>query len=414
MKEELLHFIWRSKFLLRQPLRLVSGESIAVLNPGIYNRDAGPDFLNAHIRIGETSWYGNVEFHIRSSDWMAHQHHLDKAYDNVILHVVYHHDKLVSYSIGQPIPTLELYACLPPILLKRYSHLQQSKSEIPCRNVFSLPPPLTLQNWLDRLLVSRLERKTETFRLILNNQRNHWEEAFYIYTARYLGNHTNAQPFEWLAERLPLQVITRHKNRIDQLRALCFGVAGFLDPNVKNEKRGIMKYREEYRFLKSKYDLRELPLSAWKFSRTRPSNFPTARLEQWAQFLHASSHLFSKVIAASSLAELKAHYRIPAQKGNLLSEQSIDHLLINSVLPVLFLYGKSTGDNRCCHLALECYESISPENNHIIRFWKSLGVPVPGSSASQALLELKSSYCDALKCVDCAIGQHILMYDQNR
>lgn len=410
MKEDLLHFIWQSKFLLRHSLILTSGIPVEVLQTGMYNRDAGPDFLNARVRIGDTLWVGNIEFHVQSSDWIAHQHHQDDAYNNVILHIVYHHDRPIYYANHTPIPTLELRHYLPPILLKRYAHLQQSKTEIPCYAIFEKPESIKLLAWFDRLLVNRLERKTEIFRQILHQHQQHWEEAFYVYTARYMGSHTNAQPFEWLAERIPLQIISRHKNRPDQLMALCFGVSGFLNKPV-DEKHNVLS--KEYSFLKSKYGLQEVPFSAWKFSRTRPANFPTTRITQWVHLLHASTHLFSKVIRARTLEELKSGYRVKVDGNALLSEQAIDHLLINAVLPVLFLYGQSTGDMDVAERILSYFDALKPENNRIIRFWQTLKLNAENAAQSQALIEQKTRYCDALKCVDCAIGQHLLLHETN-
>lgn len=408
MKEDLLHFIWQSKRLFTQTLKTVDGKIISVIHPGQHNADAGPDFFNAKITIDDTLWAGNVEIHIRSSDWNAHGHQHDKNYDNVILHVVFHHDKTIFYSNGTEVPTLELKQLLPPFLLKRYEKLQHTEKTIPCEDIWLLPSDIVLQNWLSRLLTERMENKTAYLHTLLNTTNQNWEQAFYVFTAKYFGMKVNAQPFEWLALQLPLQVIARHKNNAFQLEALVFGIAGLIhEPDFPE----LHTYQKEFSHLALKYDLKPLSPKVWKFSKTRPSNFPDVRLKQFAALLFHSSHLFSKILAAETIKELHALYHINENDKRLLSDDAIDLLLLNSVLPALFHYGKTMQKPELCERAIDFYEQIKPESNTVTRFWKKLGVPVKSAFDAQAVIQLKTHYCDEHKCLNCAIGQHLLLHE---
>jgi hypothetical protein len=228
MKEELFHFIWQSKMLVKQPLQTTDGEVLQIIHTGTLNTDAGPDFFNAKVKIGDTLWAGNIEIHLQSSDWKSHQHQTDKKYNNVILHVVYHHNTEIYYENGKPIPVLELKDIVSPSTLKKYHQLQLNQNTIACEKIFSLPSAPVLTNWMERLLIERLQEKCTHIESLLTQNNNHWEECFYILTARYFGMKTNAQPFEWLVQNLPLIVLSKHKNSLLQIEALIFGVAGFL------------------------------------------------------------------------------------------------------------------------------------------------------------------------------------------
>jgi hypothetical protein len=422
MKEDLLHFIWQSKTLMKQPLKTTNGQHILIVNPGTLNTDAGPDFFNAKVKIDDTLWAGNIEIHINSSDWKNHKHQSDKKYNNVILHVVYHHDAEVFYDNGTPIPTLEIKNSIPPLILRKYQQLQLQQNTIACEKILVLPSSLNLTNWLERLLIERLQDKCEFFESLLTQNNNHWDESFYTITARYFGMKTNAQPFEWLAQNLPLSVLAKHKNSLIQVEALVFGVAGFLEDDYKNPYINLMK--REFDFLRTKYNLKPIDKSVWKFSKTRPANFPSVRLAQFASLIYQSSHLLSKVLDAKNIQELIKLYAInPNKKLNpflfithqtkakqtTIGKSSIELLLINTVLPVLFLYGKRNDKEELSERALNFYEDIKSENNAISRFWQSLGIEVKSSFESQALIQLKNKYCNELKCLSCNIGKEILL-----
>lgn len=422
MKEDLLHFIWQSKMLWKEQLKTVSGENVQVIQAGMLNTDAGPDFFNAKVKIGDTLWAGNIEIHLRSSDWKHHHHQHDKKYNSVILHVVYHHDAEICYDNGKVIPTLELRSLVPPYILQTYRQLQLNQNRIACEKIFALPQGPQLTNWMERLLVERLENKCGYIDRLLNQNNNHWEESFYTITARYFGMKTNAQPFEWLANNLPLQVLGRHKHSLPQIQALVFGVAGFLGD--AHDDPYISLLQREFAFLQQKYGLNVLDKSIWKFARTRPANFPNVRLAQFSALIFRSSHLLSKVLEAQSVRELAELYHVepddkidpsafmPSEstvKQTALGEDAIELLLINTVLPVLFLYGRRNAREELCERALQFYSELKPEDNTITRFWRSMGMRIDSSFDSQSLIELKNNYCSQLRCLNCIIGKEILL-----
>ncbi len=422
MKEELLHFIWQSKTLLKQPIETVSGESLQIIQTGSLNTDAGPDFFNAKIKIGNTLWAGNIEIHLKSSDWKNHNHQSDKKYNNVILHVVYHHDAEVFYDNGKLIPCLELRNIISPLTLRKHHQLQLNQNAIACEKIIQIPPSLFLTNWLEQLLIERLQEKCSLIESLLLQNNNNWENMFYVVTAKYFGMKTNAHPFEWLTQNLPLSVLAKHKNSLTQIEALIFGVAGFLEANHTNDYINLLN--REFGFLKKKYQLSTLDKNIWKFARTRPANFPTVRLAQFASLIFQSSHLLSKILESKSITELINLYKIKPNKRlnssdfidhdtkvkqTELGENAIEILIINTILPVLFLYGKRNEKEELAERTITFYEHLKSENNSITRFWKSLGIESKNAFESQALIQLKNNYCANLKCLSCIIGKQILL-----
>lgn len=399
MKEELLHFIWQSKKLQGEKLCTTEGEKIAVIKWGTYNYDAGPDFMNVRVKIGQTEWAGNIEMHLRSSEWLKHKHQHDKAYDNVVLHVVFHHDKEIVDRYGNSLPTLELKEYISPTLFRKYEYLQQQQNTIACEKIFSLPDETRTSHWLERLLIERLEQKCDYLNDLLIRTNGNWEQSFYVLTARYFGMKTNAQPFEWLAERLPLQVLAKHKNNAFQIEALVCGTAGLIDEMKEPD------LKKEFLFLQGKYKIEPLQKHIWKFAQTRPANFPTVRTKQFAAFIHHSSHLFSKVVEADTLKKLEELYLVK----NILTKNAAQLLLINSVLPALFLYGRKLNKPELCERALDFFQQLKPETNSTIQFWKTLDLPAAHAAHTQALLQLKTHYCNQLACLRCTFGQNILL-----
>lgn len=414
MKEDLLHFIWHQKVLVKQQLKTTSGKSIQIVKAGSQNGNSGPDFFDARIRIDDTLWAGNVEIHLKSSDWVRHNHHTDDAYRNVILHVVYEHDKELA------IPTLELKNYLSKDFLSVYLNLQQSARAVPCQNTLVLPEKVKLENFLYRLAVERLESKCEKLEKQLYQYLNSWEKLFYVTLARYFGMQVNAEPFVQLAELLPVKLLARHKCRHEQVDALIFGVAGFLP--VLSENKYIMQLNREFRFMQLKYDLHVIPRSMWKFAKTRPANFPTTRLAQFSALVCQSSHLFSKLMLAETTEEAKqllcarvpeklnADELYPARhvQNPVMGEQLLQSLLINAVIPIKFLYGKHTINEELCEQALSWLETLGAETNAITKFWKSNGIKPKHALHSQSLIQLHNSYCAKRQCLKCAIGNHIL------
>ncbi len=421
MKEELLHFIWQSKILLKQNLVLTNDKSVEILNIGALNKDAGPDFFNAKIKVDQEILVGNIEIHIKASDWFNHKHQQDKAYDNVILHVVFENDKPIFDNYQKPYLTLELKNYLPQSLLTKYKILQEQKNEIPCQPIFSLPNEFKLNNWLNRLVIERLEKKCERIESILKNNNSNWEQTFYVLTAQYFGQKTNAQAFEWLAQNLPMQIIAKHKDKLSQIEALVLGTAGFLNQKLTDEY--LVFLQKEYVYLQKKYGLTNLDKSVWKFGRMRPSNFPTIRLMQFAALLYQSSHLFSKVLECENVSNLQKLYKLQhihlinlselsghqfsALKADL-GTSAINTIIINTVVPIVFLYGKLRFDEDKSNKAINWLEQINAEKNSIIDFWKTLNINVENAMQTQALLQLKNEYCTHKKCLSCEIGFHVL------
>lgn len=414
MKEDLLHYIWQQKILAGNELKTTTGKNITLVKTGIPNTDSGPDFFDARIRIDDTLWAGNVEIHVKSSDWIKHKHDSDKAYNNVILHVVFEHDT----ELG--LPTLELKPYLSNEFLATYLKLQQSALKVPCQKMLSFPDDFKLSQFLYRLAVERLEAKCEALEQQLYQYGIAWEKLFYVTLARYFGMKVNAAPFMQLAENLPALLLARHKHSIAQVEALIFGVAGFLPAN--SDDQYINQLNKEFAFLKVKYNLASLDQSMWKFSKTRPSNFPTLRLVQFSALVFQSTHLFSKLMLAKTIEEAvtllaigslsglnpnKLHpAKHPANTG--LSRSFMEHLVINAIIPVKFLYGKHTVNETLCEQALAWLEELEAETNTIIKFWKTNGIKANHALHSQALIQLNNNYCLRHHCLKCVIGNHIL------
>ncbi len=411
MKEELLHFVWQSKLLLHQTLVTTSGLPVSIIHTGTRNANAGPDFFNARLTIGDTQWAGNIEIHIRSSDWDRHRHTSDEAYNNVILHVVYVFDKEVLNAQGQVIPTLELRSILPASLLPRYNRLQQQReTQLACQHILEIPPEAILTGWLQRLLVERLEAKCESIKDLLVRTHHHHEQTFYLLTARYFGMQTNAEPFEQLASALPLLILAKHKNRFMDILALIIGTSGIFS---RFEKSWVKELKPLYEHLASKYKLKPLEASVWKFGRTRPANFPTHRLLQFAALIYQSSHLLGKILECQTVDDLRKLYHVHQRwNGQLISigEDAINLLLINSVLPFVFEYGKQQHREDYCERALMWYEQLPPESNFITRQYTGLGFPLKNAGDSQAYIQLKNEYCIPLKCLECSIGYRSLLH----
>jgi len=421
--EDFLHYVWKFRLFDREDLTTRDGEKLEIFSAGTHNTDSGPDFQNARLRIGETTWAGNVEVHLSSSDWQKHGHASDNAYDNVILHVVYRDDQPLTLTNGRRVPTLELQNRISPDLYNRYHNLVfGSQAIIPCEASIASVDQLTMHTWLTRVLVERLEKRSAAVIAALNLNRSDWDETFYQFMAANFGFKTNALPFELLAKSLPQNILAKHKNNPGQIEALIFGQAGFLTEDVVDDYP--RKLKKEYDFLRKKYNLAPLESHLWKFMRLRPQNFPTIRLAQFAALVVRSNHLFSKILEINDIQglrnlfiETKAnsywenHYRFdmksaPSPKN--LGQASIDILLLNTLTLFLFSYGKHNQLQHYVNRSLQLLENLPNENNHITADFATLGVKIKTAFESQALLELKNSYCNYKKCLQCSVGNKIL------
>ncbi|MES2618368.1 MAG: DUF2851 family protein [Bacteroidota bacterium] len=421
MNEELLQYIWQAGLFNSDNLVTTEGRDVMILKRGRLNRDSGPDFSEARIRIGEADWVGNVEIHINSNDWYLHKHHTDKAYNNTVLHVVFNHQKSAVREDGSYVPTLIVNDRIYPHVLKHYSKLKASEQWVPCAPFITPIDNFTKTQAIDRALVGRLERKSSQINEWLQMVKNDWHSVFYFAITRSFGFGTNAIPFEQLAMRLPIQILGKHKNNQQQIEALVFGTAGFLEEIIDDEYHSAL--RKEWQFLKTKYNLTHLQYSSFKLMRMRPGNFPTMRLAQLSALIYKSHHLFAaitelndvkaiiKLFEAEGSAYWTTHYvfgKTTRAHSTALSNQALELLLINAVVPVLFVYGRNSGNEALCNKAISILQHLSPEKNAIIDKWNGLGMKTVSAFDTQALLELKSEYCSKKKCLQCKIGQKIL------
>jgi hypothetical protein len=441
MREDFLHFLWRTRQFDVSDLKTTDGEPIEILDFGDYNAlDSGADFQNVKLKIGDWTWFGSVEMHLKSSDWLAHGHQHDAAFGSVILHVVFEHDVEIfrnfkdskfQISDANTVPVssesnriacLELKNRVPEGIFKKYWGIMHNAHWIPCQFHFHQVSDLTKQKWLERLAVERLERKSKEIEAALTRNNDDWEETFWQFTARYFGSKVNAEPMEMLARSLPHRVLAKHKNQLFQIEALLFGQAGFLEKEVNDDY--LKRLKKEYQFLKTKHNLVEpVPLAAWKFGRLRPPSFPTIRLAQLSGLIHQSLHLFSKIIDTKAAEDLPAFFEVEVSaywrdhfvfdtpsvsSPKRLGSDAIDVLLINNVSPFLYTYGKLRGDESLKDRALFLLEKVKSEKNTVVDGWKDLGFKASSAADSQALIQLKTTYCDAKKCAACAIGNSIL------
>ncbi len=422
MREKLFQFIWQFRLYDQtKPLITIDNQEIFVLHPGKLNRDAGPDFFEAKIKINQTTWVGNIELHLKSSDWNKHLHQENNAYSNLILHVVYTYDEDIQTFSDSIFPTLELKDHVDLMLLHKYESLMNNKQFIPCASAFEQVPLFIIQQQLDRMLAERLEEKVQHIQTRLIQYNNNWQDVFYILLARGFGLHINQDAFEMLALQTPLSLFAKYKNNLLKIEALLFGQAGFLN-DYFDEPYPIL-LQKEYAHVKELHKLTPIAKENWKFLRLRPANFPLIRIAEFAQVLYLSSHLFSKVLEAKTIKEIEklfqfavsdywlSHYTFQEKsiERNLSLGNSFIHtIIINTIIPSLFIYGRLHGKEQHCHRALEMLRELKPEKNSILQGFQRLNFTPQHAADTQALLQLKKQYCDKKRCLDCSIGYRIL------
>lgn len=416
MTERLLQYIWQYQYFNPGQLVTTDEQQVQVIHPGIYNNNQGPDFLNARIKVGNTLWVGSIEIHIVSSDWQLHKHSADKNYGNVILHVVW---KDVP-ELPLPFPTLELQNRVSKILLKKFDVLMQASRFIPCENQIQQLDTLTISLWKERLLIERLQQRTLNIEKLLMQNKHHWEETFWWMLARNFGAKINSDAFERMAQSISLTILLKHKNSLCQLEALLMGQAGLLEKDFKADYP--LMLQKEYRFLQKKYELKKNHFPVY-FLRMRPANFPTIRLAQLAALMHKSSQLFSEVREAEFFSDViqllsvtandfwHDHYLFEASavsKKKSLGKQMGQNIMINTVIPVIYAYGYFNNKEHYKIKALQWMEQLSAETNSITKGFELLGIENSTAFDSQALIQLKTEYCDKRRCLQCAIGNNIL------
>ncbi|MEN6589403.1 MAG: DUF2851 family protein [Proteiniphilum sp.] len=419
-KEQLLHYVWKFRLFPPGSLETVDGQKVEVIDPGIQNRDAGPDFFNAKVSIGDRLWAGNVEIHHSSDEWMKHGHHLDKAYNSVILHLSERVNKEVMNERGQQIP--QCVITVPENIRRNADYLLYSNSRIPCKMFLSSLPEPMISSWLDVLSVERLERKTNQIFTHLARNNHSWDEVFYILISRNFGFGLNADEFENLALSLPFHYIQKHSDNLFQVEALMFGQAGMLEVAVMNDEY-YSRLQREYAFLKAKYGLKNGDGFLFKSMRVRPRSFPQIRIAQLAALLQQSGRLFSLILEKEEVPQLRSllqtapsaywqtHYmfgKVSPKAVKPLGDASLDILLINTVAPVLFAYGKKTDSEVYCNRAIQILETLKPERNSIVNEFSEAGIVPRHAFDSQALIQLRKEYCDTRKCLYCRIGHKLL------
>lgn len=418
--EDILHYIWKFK-LYQKELKTTDGRQIEVLDVGLPNTNEGPDYFNAKIKIDGELWAGNIEIHTSSDQWKVHNHHKNKSYNSVILHVVEKANCEVFNELGQSVIQCEIV--YPQHIKENYDFLIHSNTDIPCRNYIGNIPPFHLNLWMNTLLIERLERKANHIESLLKRFQNSWEDAFYVLLTRNFGFGLNSDSFERLALSLPLKCIQKQGDNIIQIEALLFGQAGMLD-NVKVEDDYFSLLKKEYEFLKNKYDLKPLDSYIFKSMRSRPTAFPQIRIAQLASLLHSSHGLFSKITACDDIGRIRLMFHVNAseywqthyafgvtseRKSKYLGDSSLDILLINTVAPILFIYGKSIDNEALCERALKFLEMLKPEQNSITKLFAKLKMPLNSAADSQAMIQLKREYCELRKCLFCRIGHQLLV-----
>ena len=419
MKEKLLQYIWQFQYFNKNELATIDGEPLQIIHQGSFNTNQGADFFEAKIKIGNTTWAGNIELHIKSSDWVLHKHSADKNYNNIILHVVWQHDTEINIA-GNKLPALELHNKVSKLLLKKYEELMNASLFIPCANYVHTIKEITLLSWKQRLLAERLEEKSANILSCLEQNNFHWEETFWWLIAKNFGIKINSEAFEKTARSLSVNILSKHKNQIHQLEALLFGQAGLLEKEFSDDYPKMLQ--KEYEFYKKKYKLQQ-PVAQLFFLRMRPANFPTLRLAQLAMLISNSTHLFSKVKESVSVSEVKHFLEVTANdywhyhyvfdeaspfKKKTLGEQMADNIIINTIVPILFAYGLHHNEQQYKDKAIAWLERISPEKNLITKGFESLKFANKNSFDSQAYIQLKNKYCDHKRCLECSIGNALL------
>lgn len=424
MREEFLHHLWMYKKFQISDLQCTSGKSVQIIQVGQYTQQAGPDFFNAQIIIDNQKWAGNVEIHLKSSDWYVHHHEQDSAYDNVILHVVWEHDVEIYREDNNVIATLELRKYVPKATLESYERLMVPKRWIFCENDIATIDPFVLKNWQERLFFERMERKLLQVDILLKSMNNDWEATFFVMLAKSFGLNSNGGTFLQMAQSIPFSVLLKERYDVDNLIALFFGRVGFL--NHPKEEVYYEDLKKQFEYICHKYQLEECIIAEPSFFKHRPDNFPTIRLAQLAQLYHLQQNLFSSIIASDSINLIEkiltlnvpeyweTHYqfdKVSPKKRKPLSKSFIELQIINTIVPLKFAYAKSQGKEISDEI-IEIMAQLTAENNSTILKFSEYGIKVENAFESQALLQLKNEYCDRKRCLECAIGIALLKSDE--
>jgi len=427
--EQLLHYVWKHKLFLINELKTDDGRNVEIIDVGLHNNDAGPDFFNAKIKMNGTMWAGNVEIHDKSSDWYLHNHDKDKAYNNVVLHITGLKDTDIKTEDGRYVPQMVME--VPQNIRDNYRELISTDSYPPCYKIITQLPQLMIHSWMSALQVERLEQKTEQIKHRVELCNKSWEDAYFVTLARNYGFGTNGDAFETWAMNVPLHDVDHHRDNLFQIEAMFMGQAGLLDINTVPEhyqrdavnEGYFSKLSSEYDYLAHKFGLKPMDASIWKFLRMRPNNFPHIRISQLANMYYERKAGLSllmecrtlddarKVLATHVTPYWETHYTFGStsvKNEKKISSFSINLLLINTAIPMFFAYGKHKSDESLCDRAFDFLEELKAENNFITRMWSECGLKVTSAGDSQALIQLKKEYCDRKDCLRCRIGYEYL------
>lgn len=432
--EKLFHFVWKHRLFPVKPMKTTDGQDVEVLYTGLHNNDAGPDFFNAQVKIDGQLWVGNVELHLKASDWMKHGHDRDEKYDNVVVHVVTEADTDVWNTKGQRLP--QVVVPIPEWLKENYEQLLREDRYPRCHRMIPEMPRLTIHAWMAALQTERLERKTEDVMNRVKECNGAWEEAFFLTLARNYGFGVNSDAFEMWARSFDLHMVARHRDDLFQIEAFFIGQAGLLDINAAPEQHReamendlyYQRLKSEYRYLAHRFQLTPIDHKMWKFMRMRPQNFPYIRLSQLAYLYYRTRRLMGQLVDCKDVKELReamktkvsdywqTHYLfgVESEKNEKnMSDASLDILLINTVIPLLFAYGRYRRNEALVEKAVDMLEQLKPEDNNIVRLWRECGLDVENAGDSQALIQLKKEYCDKKECLRCRIGREFMKTKQH-
>ena len=428
--EQLLHYVWKHKLWPLGEMVTTDGRQVEVIDPGLHNRShQGPDFFNGKVRIGDTLWVGNIELHLRASDWFQHHHDRDEAYDNVVLHVVEEADAEVTNTRGEYLPQLILP--IPSYVREHYEELLHTDQYPPCYRIIPSLSRLTVHSWMAALQTERLEQKTQAITRRVAQCNGSWEDAYFMTLARNYGFGVNGDAFELWAQHVPSQYIGKHRDNLFQIEAMFLGQAGLLQLEAIPERHRdealqdgyFTKLRNEYQYLAHKFSMKPMDMSLWRFLRMRPQNFPHIRLSQLANLYYEHRTGLSQLLDCRTVEELHALYQTQAtpywqthytfgsestKNPKKISISSTTLLIINTAIPMLFAVGRHKQREDYCDRAFDLLEQLKPEHNHIIRMWQECGLEVATAGDSQALLQLKNEYCDRKDCLRCRFGYEYL------
>ena len=417
--EQLLHYVWKHKIFPLKELKTTTGQQVEVIDTGLANTDAGPDFFNAKLKLDGVLWIGNIEIHERSSDWFKHGHHADTGYNSVILHIASEIDTEISRSNGERIPQIQLIC--PEAVRTNYKELLETASYPPCYRIIPSLSPFTAHSWMSALQMERFEQKATLLNERLKRCQGNWEDAFFITLARNFGFGLNGDAFETWAHQLPFRAVDKHRNDLFQIEAIFFGQAGILE--YSDGDGYYLRLKKEYIYLQHKFELIPMNTSLWRFLRLRPTNFPHIRIAQLACLYHRAYGLLSRIMETETLQGVRdilkggtseywlTHYTFGGSspsRPKTLSNTSLDLLIINTVVTFLYAYGLHKGNPVLCARAGSFLEELKAENNYITRMWEQCGMKASNAADSQALIQLKKEYCDKKKCLYCRIGYEYL------